>query len=196
MESISGIILAGGKARRMGGEDKGLTLLNQRPMVQHVIERLTPQLDTLVISANRNHDAYRQFGYPVISDRDADFQGPLAGIASAIALTETPLVLVSPCDTPLLPENLVTQLHHTLKQSDSTIAVAHDGERLQQLCFLARRSVLGSITALLDRDERRVRVWIDSLNPAVTQFNTPLAFSNINTPKEQQQIEQQLQQKS
>lgn len=192
MEKISGIILAGGKARRMGGEDKGLTLLHDRPMVGHVIARLTPQLNTLVISANRNHTQYREFGYPVVSDLDADFQGPLAGIASAIAATETPLVLVTPCDTPLLPEDLVPRLYATLQQCDSPIAVAHDGERLQQLCFLARRTVLDSITRQLEQGERRVRLWIDTLKPAICSFNTPLAFSNINTPEEQQQIEQQL----
>ncbi len=194
MEQISGIILAGGKGRRMGGEDKGLTLLRDRPMVQYVIERLTPQLDTLVISANRSHGEYRQFGYPVISDRETSFQGPLAGIASAIEHTETPLVLVSPCDTPLLPTNLVAQLYDTLQQTDHPIAVAHDGERLQQLCFLAKRTILDSITTHLDRGERRVRYWIDSLQPAIAVFDGPLAFSNINTPEEQLQIEQVLEQ--
>lgn len=177
----------------MGGEDKGLTLLRGRAMVQHVIERLTPQLDTLVISANRNHAAYRKFGHPVTSDRGETFQGPLAGIASAIEATETPLILVTPCDTPLLPADLVTQLYTSLQYTDSPIAVAHDGERLQQLCFLARRSILDSITEHLEQGERRVRYWIDSLQPAITTFNNPFAFSNINTPQEQQQIEQALQ---
>lgn len=172
----------------MGGEDKGLIPLQGQPMVQHVIERLAPQLETLVISANRSHVAYEQFGYPVVSDMDEDFQGPLSGIASAIALTKTPLVLVTPCDTPLLPTNLVEQLYTTLQQSDRSIAVAHDGERLQQLCFLARRSVVDSIHQLLNQGERRVRVWIKSLQPAIASFNNPLAFSNINTPEEQQQI--------
>jgi molybdopterin-guanine dinucleotide biosynthesis protein A len=195
MEQISGIILAGGRARRMGGEDKGLSLLAGRPLVEHVIERLSPQLTTLVISANRNHAAYQQFGYAVLSDRDGDFQGPLAGIASAIAITESPLLLVTPCDTPLLPENLVARLQQTLEQSQRPIAVAHDGERLQQLCFLARRSILGSITTQLNRGERRVRHWINALQPAITHFNAPLAFSNINTAEERQQMEQVLQER-
>ncbi len=192
MEKISGIILAGGKARRMGGEDKGLTPLQGRPMVQHVMERLRPQLDTLVISANRNREQYGAFGYPVVSDRDQSFQGPLAGIASGITATDTPLVLITPCDTPLLPLDLVTRLHQTLQQSGRPLAVAHDGERLQQLCFLADRTILGSIEDHLRQDQRRVQQWINQLEPAICPFDDPLAFANINTPEEQQAIEARL----
>ena len=176
----------------MGGEDKGLTRLQGKPMVQHVIERLTPQLSTLVISANRNQERYQQYGYPVVADGDEQFQGPLAGIASGIQATDTPLVLVSPCDTPLLPTNLVSRLYNLLQQSDSSIAVAHDGERLQQLCFLAKRSILDSITEQLEQEQRRVQQWINSLNPVICTFDQPIAFSNINTPEEQQRIAQQL----
>ena len=192
MEAINGIILAGGKARRMGGTDKGLSLLQGQPMVLHVIERLKPQLTSLLISANRNREQYRQFNYPVVNDGDDLFLGPLAGIASAIQVTEPPLVLITPCDTPLLPTDLVSRLHETLNQSDSTIAVAHDGERLQQLCFLAQRSILDSIIQQLKQDQRRVQRWINSLNPAICTFDDPLAFSNINTPDEQRQMEQRL----
>ncbi len=178
----------------MGGSDKGLTHLQGRPMIEHVIDRLSPQLQTLVISANRNQDQYQQFGYPVISDGEGEtsFLGPLAGIASAIQATETTMVLVSPCDTPLIPTDLVDRLHNTLQQSGRPIAVAHDGERLQQLCFLAQRTIADSIEQHLSAGERRVQRWIAALDPAICSFNDSVAFSNINTPLEQQQIEHAL----
>jgi len=192
MKGITGIILAGGRAQRMGGDDKGLTTINGKPMVEHVIERLVPQVSSLVISANRNQQRYEEFGYPVTEDKNNKFDGPLAGIASAIEITDTPLILVTPCDTPLLPTDLVEQLHHAMQQSDSVIAVANDGERMQQLCFLASRSIVNSIRERLANDERRVYRWLESLNPAVCDFHSTLLFSNINTPEEQSAIEQQL----
>lgn len=182
----------------MGGTDKGLTPLQGRPMIQHVIERLLPQLQTLVISANRSREQYQQFGYPVVSDGAGEdsFLGPLAGIASAIEATDTPMVLISPCDTPLLPLNLVEKLHDTLEQSGRPIAVAHDGERLQQLCLLAQRTIIDSIAEQLVAGERRVQRWIGALEPAICTFDDPLAFSNINTPEEQQQVEYALGERS
>lgn len=192
MKGITGIILAGGRAQRMGGDDKGLTTINGKPMVKYVMERLAPQVDTLIISANRNQQRYEEFGYPVTSDYNNKFDGPLAGIASSIEITNTPLVLVTPCDTPLIPEDLVDRLHDSLQQTTSPIAVAHDGERMQQLCFLASRHVVESIKANLANSERRVYRWLESLNPAVCNFNSTMMFSNINTPEEQSAIEQQL----
>lgn len=177
----------------MGGEDKGLTLLHGGPMVQHVIELLRPQVSSIVISANRNQQRYEEFGYPVVSDMDDQFNGPLAGIASAIQMTDSPLVLVTPCDTPLLPANLAEKLNGALKSSSSQIAVAHDGERMQQLCFLASRTILKSITEQLEQDQRRVYRWLDSLNPAVCHFDSSMPFFNINTPEQQSTIEQMLQ---
>lgn len=192
MRQITGIILAGGRAQRMGGEDKGLTQLQGRPMVQHVIERLRPQVSSIVISANRNRAQYEALGYPVVSDGDELFNGPLAGIASAIEHTHSEWVLVTPCDTPLLPTDLVSQLMESLQQSESSIVVAHDGERMQQLCFLAPTAILGSIQQQLAAGERRVYRWLESLNPAICQFESPLSFANINTPEEQLWIESEL----
>ncbi|MBT3196930.1 MAG: molybdenum cofactor guanylyltransferase [Gammaproteobacteria bacterium] len=197
MDEITGIILAGGRSRRMGGEDKGLSLLKGQPMIAYVIERLRPQVETLVISANRNHTQYRQFGYPVVADSlgEIPFQGPLAGIARAIHSTTTPYVLVTPCDTPLLPTHLVERLQSALQQGESPIAVAHDTVRLQPLCFLAKRSIHNTLTEQLNQGERRVQVWMESLQPSLCQFETPSLFSNINTPQERTAIEQQMEQK-
>ncbi len=192
MREITGIILAGGRAQRMGGEDKGLTQLQGRPMIQHVIKRLRPQVSSIIVSANRNQQQYERLGYPVVSDGDELFNGPLAGVASAIHHARTEWVLVTPCDTPLLPLDLASRLMESLQQSGTPIAVAHDGERMQQLCFLASTTILDSIQQQLAQGERRVRRWIRSLEPALCQFDSPLSFANINTPEEQLWIETEL----
>ncbi len=191
-DEINGIVLAGGKSRRMGGEDKAFSLIQGQPLITYVIDRLQPQLSTLVISANRNHHQYSRFGYPVVSDNEPDFPGPLAGIASGIEQTSAPLVLITPCDTPLLPTDLVERLYNTLSHSDTAVAVAHDGSRLQHLCFLAERGILPSIQQRLQQKLPRVGDWIESQSPAICRFDDPLAFTNINTPQERQQIEQVL----
>ncbi len=193
MEKISGIILAGGRASRMGGEDKGLTPLLGEPMIAHVIHRIQRQLTTLVISANRNQAQYQQFGFPVVSDHLNTFEGPLAGIARGMEAVETPLVLVTPCDTPLLPLDLVSRLQQTLLQSNRPIAVAEGDGRLQPLCFLARRTLLDSVNDSLQQGERRVHRWMDSLRPAHCHFDTPDAFININRPEQRSALEQSLQ---
>ncbi len=193
MAAITGIILAGGRARRMGGEDKGLTLLGGKPLISHVIERLQPQVDNLLISANRNLEQYHSLGYPVVSDTDSTaFRGPLAGLAATLRWIETPLVMVTPCDTPLLPNNLVTRLQQALEQEERGVAVARDPQQLQQLCFLAHRTRLTSVAQALQQDRLRVRDWLEAQQPVVTPFPDPFAFTNINTPEERQQLDQQL----
>ena len=118
---ISAVILAGGRGARMGGADKGLLPLGGKPMIAHVIERLAPQVGTLLICANRNLEAYRQFGLPVISDHFADYCGPLAGLHSALSTISTDWLISAPCDTPFLPPIMphacVTPLTTTLPVS-------------------------------------------------------------------------------
>ena len=113
--AITGLILAGGRARRMGGEDKGLIPLAGRPLIAWVIDALAPQVGRILISANRNQAAYAAFGHPVIGDEAvgaelAGFQGPLAGIAAAMTRMETPWLLTLPCDAPLAPADLASRL--------------------------------------------------------------------------------------
>lgn len=114
-DRITGLILAGGRARRMGGQDKGLIPLAGRPLIAWVIEALSSQVGSILISANRNQAAYAAFGCPVIGDEAggaglAGFQGPLAGIAAALTLAETPWLLTLPCDAPLPPVDLAARL--------------------------------------------------------------------------------------
>ena len=127
MEQVTGVILSGGRAIRMGGKDKGLVLLRDRPMIQWVLDRLSPQVSQILISANRNKSQYSEFGYPIVADTAADFQGPLAGIAAALAQTDTPWLVSVPCDSPLIPLDLIGRLHDQVVRGGVKAGAAHDG---------------------------------------------------------------------
>ncbi len=144
-EGITGVILAGGKARRMGGDDKGLVDFAGRPLVAWVIDSLRPQVGALVINANRNHDRYARYGYPVIADAMTDFQGPLAGFSAALAEVRTPWIVTVPCDGPYPAPDLVQRLCDALAEQGAELAVASDGQRMQPVYALIPRALaLGS----------------------------------------------------
>lgn len=190
---ITGIILAGGRARRMDGADKGLLALAGRPMVAHVLERLAPQVGRVAINANRNQAAYRGFGVPVFGDRMEGFPGPLAGIAAALAEAQTELVAVVPCDVPLLPVDLVARLRRALRDGPGEIAVAADGHRMQTLCALLRRDLRASLERALAAGERRVDRWYAGHRTlAVDLSDCPGAFANVNSRGELAMLEHQL----
>jgi molybdenum cofactor guanylyltransferase len=184
---ITGVILAGGQGRRMGGIDKGLQSLNGRPLVQWVLERLAPQVDRVLISANRNLPRYAAFGCEVLPDRIPDFAGPLAGLHAALAHAVTPLLLTVPCDSPLLPADLAGRLHMALLAQDADLAVARAGDRVQRAFCLLRRELLPSLEAFLAGGGRKVGLWHDTLDVVEVAFDDESeAFSNINTAGELQ----------
>lgn len=187
-EPITGVILAGGRGRRMGGLDKGLQDLHGRPMVQWVINRLAPQVTHLLINANRNLERYAEFGYPVFSDEMPDYAGPLAGIQMALTHATTPLVAIVPCDSPWLPADLVTRLLKVLQKSAADLAVAHTATRIQPVFCLARRTLLPQLTDYLATGGRKVELWHNMLNVCAVVFDEADegngAFSNINTAED------------
>jgi len=184
MLPISAVILAGGRGQRMNGADKGLLTLNDKPMVQHVIERISPQVDELLLSANRHIDQYEQLGYPVVSDEQQGFQGPLAGIASAMARCHHSRLLIIPCDTPFLPTDLAQRMVQQLEGTQSDVCLAHDGLRLQPLVCLLKTSLLDDLRHSLTAGHLKVSRWMEKHRHCVTQFNDPESFRNINTPAE------------
>ena len=200
--SITGLILAGGRARRMGGEDKGLIPLAGRPLIAWVIAALQPQVGHILISANRNQAAYAEFGYPVIGDEagGADlsgFQGPLAGIAAAMTVAETPWLLTLPCDAPLPPADLTPRLAAALSAGGNDLAIAWDGERLQSVHALLARTLLPSLRDYLATGERRLDVWQARHRPAIADFShCPEAFANLNSPPDAQRLEPVLRSRS
>jgi len=138
-DRVTGVILAGGRATRMGGMDKGLVPIHGRSMIAWVIDALRPQVSDLLINANRNHDRYGDFACPVIDDGDSEFRGPLAGMVSAMQAARTPYIAVVPCDSPLIGGELVERLYAAAASSGSPIAAAHDAGAFNQCspCCLA-----------------------------------------------------------
>lgn len=182
---ITGIVLAGGRGRRMGGDDKGLIALAGRPLVEHAMGALAGQSRDIVISANRNLDEYARYGRPVVADTIGGFQGPLAGIAAALAEVDTPLALVVPCDGPRPPDDLARRLHAALLAGEAEVALAHDGRRLQPLYCLLRVELRGPLTADVERGHLKVQQWMRSRRHAIVDFADSIAaFDNINTPDE------------
>jgi len=193
IQEITGGVLAGGRARRMGGEDKGLVTLNDRPMVEYVLCTLATQTTAMVINANRNLDRYRDFGWPVVEDQVGDFSGPLAGMASVMMQATTPYVLMVPCDSPLLPQDLARRLYQEMAQANAEIAVAHDGERMQPVFVLLQRRVLLSMQHYLAEGGRKIDRWYATHRLVNVDFSdNPDAFVNVNTPEECEALEQQL----
>ncbi|MDR0251471.1 MAG: molybdenum cofactor guanylyltransferase [Burkholderiales bacterium] len=182
---ITGLILAGGQGRRMGSVDKGLLLLGHRTLTAHVIERLRPQVGTLLINANRNLARYAAFGYPVISDTFSDFPGPLAGLHAGLSEARTPWVVTAPCDSPMLPRNLVARLYAAAQQHDAPLAAAKTGDRLHSVFALAHRRALPDLTAFLQGGDRKVALWFARVGGVEVSFDDqPDAFRNINTQNE------------
>jgi len=182
---ITGLILAGGAARRMGGGDKGLTKLAGKPLIEYALARLAPQVDALIINANRNAARYADYGHPVVADEREGFQGPLAGMASGLKAAETEFMVCAPCDSPLLPEDLVERLFRQLREQDAELSVAHNGERLQPVFTLMRAALADSLLAFLDGGGRKIDQWFQRHQLAVADFSDqPAAFSNVNSPEE------------
>jgi molybdopterin-guanine dinucleotide biosynthesis protein A len=183
MHGVSGIILAGGLSRRMGGVDKGLQPLRGKPMVEHVLERLVPQVDEIVINANQNLDRYGALGHRVASDEVGGFAGPLAGLHAGLKFTHQPLVVTVPCDSPFLAADLVARLRQQLDGRD--VAVAKTGDQVHPVFALVRRSVAGSLEAYLAGGGRKVDGWFTTLRMVEVSFDDEAdAFRNINTPEE------------
>ncbi|MFQ5938346.1 MAG: molybdenum cofactor guanylyltransferase MobA [Acidiferrobacterales bacterium] len=190
---ITGVVLAGGRGRRMGGVDKGLIPLNGKPMIAHAIGALRPQVEALIINANRNLDSYTAFGHQVVPDMVGDYFGPLAGMASAMEVAVTQYVLTVPCDSPLVPWDLGQRLYDRLVSEDAEISVAHDGERMHPVFTLLQRSLLPSLRGYLEAGERKIDRWFEKHRLAITYFNdVPETFLNVNSPEERVVVEARL----
>jgi molybdopterin-guanine dinucleotide biosynthesis protein A len=179
---ITGVVLAGGQARRMGGQDKGLVTFRGRPLVEWVIAALAPQVAALVVNANRNQQAYEALGYPVIADQIEGFQGPLAGFASAMAAAGTPWIVTVPCDGPFLAPDLVERLCAALEREGAEIAVATDGKRMQPVYALLPVALAPSLHAFLAAGERKIDLWYARHHVALADLSDrPESFANINS---------------
>lgn len=184
---ITGLLLAGGRGQRMGGVDKGLTSLDNldgRLMADWVLERLRPQVGTVIINANRRLDNWRAYGDQVISDTFGDFSGPLSGVHAGLLACSTPWLLCVPCDSPFFPRDLVARLAEGINHSGAKLAVARAADRLQPVFALMQRDVLTSLEQFLHGGGRKMERWFDGLTIVVVDFDDAAAFANINTAEE------------
>ncbi|HBS5721595.1 molybdenum cofactor guanylyltransferase MobA [Klebsiella aerogenes] len=188
-EAITGVVLAGGRATRMGGVDKGLQLLNGRPLWRHVADSLEPQVGRLVISANRNLEYWHTSGYAVYRDTQADFPGPLAGMLAVMQQVDSPWFVFCPCDTPFIPSFLVERF---LQQKASAPVVwVHDGERDHPAVALAHRQIIPELETYLAHGERRVMVFMRQIGGRPVNFSdVKSAFINVNTLDDLQQMQE------
>jgi molybdenum cofactor guanylyltransferase len=191
--NITGIILAGGRARRMGGQDKGLIQLARKPMIEYVINAIDPQVDAIIINANRNQADYEKYGFPVVADQIEGYCGPLAGMASGLQAAKTPFVVTVPCDSPLIPDDLVQKLFSTLQDKDAEICTPLSNGRLQPVFTLMKSELLPSMLDFLNNGERKIDKWFEKHRLAIADFSEqPETFININSAEELAAIELKL----
>ena len=194
-KDITGLILAGGRAQRMGGIDKGLIPFRDKPLIESALATLKPQVQTIVINANRNITKYASYGYPVIMDETPDFSGPLAGFSVGLKECKTPYLLTSPCDSPLLPNNLAELLSTEMERGDFELVYASsketDGKVWAQPVFcLMRANLQESLANFLLKGDLKIDHWFKELHSSTVIFDDPLVFANVNTPEELKSLEE------
>jgi molybdopterin-guanine dinucleotide biosynthesis protein A len=178
---VAAVVLAGGQGRRMGGVDKGLIEYRGRPLIEWSLAALAPQVDELVVSANRNLETYAAYGYRVLPDTLPDYPGPLAGVLAAFDGVKADWLLVAPCDTPHLPADLAARLLAAARQANAVLAVAQDAARVHHSCFVVRTDQRDNLAAYLARGERAVRHWQTGLASTTVHFDAA-CFANVNQP--------------
>jgi len=187
---VTGLILAGGQGRRMGGVDKGLQLLRGRPMVEWVLERLKPQVTEVVINANQHQVEYARYGCRVVSDQIGGFAGPLAGLHAGLKVNVHPFLVTVPCDSPFLPHDLVSRLHAALVANHADLAVAKTGDQPHPVFALVRESLSTHLAGFLEGGGRKIDAWYAALKVIEVPFDDEAeAFSNINTRDELTEFE-------
>ena len=203
MNKPLGLILAGGQATRMGFDDKGLLSICGKTLTEHTISRIINQVSDIIISANRNLDTYRDYGYNVVEDAFTNFQGPLAGIASAMEFANTDSqykglhdnLLITACDMPLFPLDFYQRTCNevALTKKDGHIHVAHDGKRLQPLCILVPLALHQDVNDYLTSGKKKLDAWILQHDPVIIDYSDkPESFCNINTAEDLKIIEKSL----
>lgn len=182
-ENVTVVILAGGKGRRMGGQDKGLVNFNNLSLIKHVIDGISLQTDKIIISANRNLKEYASFGYPVVTDKLNDFQGPLAGFLACMPSVKTDFILTLPCDGPVIREDYLQKMVDGLNSSSSAeLAIASDGSRMQPVYALIPLKLKQSLGNYLNEGGRKIDLWYQQHIYTLVNFETESQFfTNINS---------------
>jgi molybdopterin-guanine dinucleotide biosynthesis protein A len=194
--AVTGVILAGGQSRRMGGGDKGLLDLAGRPMLAHVVARLSPQVGRVVINANGDPQRFAPFGLPVVADTIAGFAGPLAGVLAGMrwSMAHTPAarwIVTAAGDAPMLPSDLVSRLSAAVQALDHAVALARSGGDVHPVIGLWPVALADDLEAELKSGVRKVLHWTDRHGTVAVDFpmaragNTEVdPFFNANTPED------------
>ena len=189
MKRPLGVILAGGQSRRMGGGDKGLLTLGDRPILQHVIDRLTPQVDGMALNANGDPTRFADFGLPVISDSVEGFAGPLAGVLAGMdwaAKEGCCHIVTAAADTPFFPSDLVERLAAAAENAPIALAATpKDGRLARHPTFgLWPVELRADLREALAQGVRKVVQWTDRHGTELAEFPTDRVdpFFNVNTP--------------
>ena len=187
---ITGVVLAGGRGRRMGGQDKGLVPFHGKPLAAYAAEALKQVTDRVLISANRNREVYARLGYPVVADAGSEFDGPLAGLLAALRVAETRYVMCVPCDSPLLRGQFLWRLYDTLAADDAEVCAAQDGQRLHPVFMIVERSLASSLEDYLAGGGRKVEAWLHRHRLVLADYSDhPEIFVNINSADDLAQLE-------
>lgn len=183
---ITAVILAGGRGLRMGGVDKGLVDYQGKPLVAHVLERIQPQVNHVIINANRHLDEYQRFGIPVVADANDQFDGPLAGMQAGMHHASTEWIVSVPCDSPLLPLDLVSRLKTALEQTQhlhkqaNGLAIARSQSGTHPVFCLMPRALREDLDHFLEQGQRKVSAWQAQHPHVFVSFEDEQAFTNIN----------------
>ncbi len=177
LKKISCIILAGGEGKRVGGVDKGLLKYKNKALIEYVIDAVKPQVDELIISANRNIEQYKQYANKVISDESEKYLGPLAGINAALPHCVHDWVLIVPCDTPFLPNNIIDVF--LSKQRRTNLYIAESNKKLQPV-MLMHKTLHNSISHSLNNKQLRLMYWAKAQQPVIINFQNKIAFKSFN----------------
>ena len=176
------LVLAGGRAQRLGGVDKGLLALNGRPLIEYVLERTSCMTDRPIISANRNRASYLRYSRRAIGDSISGFQGPLAGIYSALKYMKHDYLFVMPCDTPFLPADLFQRLRKSMEKNNRPISVVKHGSQIEPLLMLIKKTHITGIANHLDSGQHSVIGWIEGYQCSYAEFSPGSScFLNINS---------------
>jgi len=191
---VMAIVLSGGAGRRFDGLDKGLQVYDKLSMVEKILATLEPQVDAAVVSINRNLDEYEKITDILVFDHDAEYQGPLAGVTAALSYLENlndnniecfSHFLICPCDTPLLPKDYAARLMAALEDNELSIAVAHDGQRRQNLHCLIPKQSIQSLQDFYQSGGRAMHRWQKIEDSKDVDFSDQAdCFLNINKPEQ------------
>lgn len=191
--NVTAVILAGGRATRMHGQDKGLLRLAGKTFVEQLAEQLAKQTDKIIINANRNLEQYRQTALQIVTDNLSDFQGPLAGMLAALQVIDTEWLITAPCDGPFVAADYVDKMLTAANQANVKLAVASDGEWLQPVYALIHSDLETSLIEFLQSGERKIDHWYRQHQFAEVVFDREAAdsmFTNVNTPEQLELVKQ------